>query len=136
MTSLEDKPLEVCSLNPITGYDRDGYCKNNANDSGTHVVCAKLTDDFLKFTKSKGNNLITPREGFPGLKSGQQWCLCGVRWEEARRAGKAPPVVLEATEKSALRFSDYKTIKNHAKKSGGNHKRTTRRRKPRTSPRR
>jgi uncharacterized protein (DUF2237 family) len=129
MTSLEDTPLEVCSLNPITGYDRDGYCKNNADDSGTHVVCAKLTDDFLKFTKSKGNNLITRREGFPGLKSGQQWCLCGLRWEEARRAGKAPSVVLGATEKSALRFGNYQTFKNHAKKSCGKHTRARRRRK-------
>ena len=121
MTSLNDKPLEICSIDPLTGYERDGFCKNNELDSGTHVVCAKLTEDFLKFTKSKGNNLITPREGFPGLKANQKWCLCGLRWEEARRAGKAPPVILEATHKSALRFNDYKTYLKYSSKSGGKH---------------
>ncbi len=125
MTSLTGKPLELCSTNPITGYYRDGYCKNYPDDSGTHVVCAELTDDFLKFTKSKGNNLITPRGGFPGLKSGQRWCLCGARWEEARRAGKAPPVILDATDKSALRFSKSRAFKNLAKRS----RRTRKRRK-------
>ncbi len=125
--------MEICSLDPITGYDRDGYCKNNYDDSGTHVVCAKLTDDFLKFTKSKGNNLITVREGFPGLKPGQKWCLCGLRWEEARRAGKAPPVILEATEKSALRFNDYQTYKKYSKKSAGTRrKKGTRRQQKQT----
>ena len=119
MTSLLNSPLQVCSTNPMTGYYRDGYCKNYDDDSGTHVVCAELTDDFLKYTKSKGNNLTTPRYGFPGLKAGQHWCLCGTRWEEARRAGKAPPVILGATEKSALRFSNRRTYKSHAKKLGG-----------------
>lgn len=125
MTSLLDKPLAVCSKNPMTGYDRDGYCKNNSDDSGTHVVCADLTDDFLKFTKTKGNNLSTPRPGFPGLKAGQRWCLCASRWEEARQAGKAPPVFLEATSKSALRFNKIETYKNH-KRGGSRRRRLTR----------
>ncbi len=119
MTSLTGETLQVCSTNPITGYYRDGYCKNYPDDSGTHVVCAEVTDDFLKFSKSKGNNLITPRGGFPGLKAGQRWCLCGARWEEARRAGKAPPVILRATEKSALRFAKKQTFKRFAKQSRG-----------------
>ena len=128
MTSLTNSPLKICSTSPITGYHRDGYCKNNEDDSGTHVVCAELTNDFLQFTKSKGNNLITARNGFPGLKAGQRWCLCGLRWEEARRSGKAPPVILDATEKSALRFSNSKTFKHYGKRSGGmRHKRLTRR---------
>ncbi len=127
MTSLTGQPLEICSVDPLTGYNRDGFCKNNEFDSGTHVVCAKLTDDFLKFTKSKGNNLITPRDDFPGLKDGQKWCLCALRWEEARRAGKAPPVILEATDKSALQFNNLKTYTKYAKKSGGKRTRRIRR---------
>ena len=124
MTSLLDKPLAVCSKNPMTGYYRDGYCKNYPDDSGTHVVCAELTDDFLRFTKSKGNNLSTPRPGFPGLKAGQRWCLCASRWEEARRSGKAPPVILEATDKSALRFNKMETYKN--RKRGGSYRKRKR----------
>lgn len=115
MTSLNSTPLKVCSTNPLTGYYRDGYCKNYPDDSGTHVICARLTDDFLKFTKSRGNDLITPRNGFPGLKAGQRWCLCASRWEEARRAGKAPPVVLSATHKSALKFNNARTYKRYSK---------------------
>jgi hypothetical protein len=118
MTSLTGTPLTVCSRQPLTGYYRDGYCKNYPDDSGTHVVCAELTDDFLKFTKSKGNNLSTPRPGFPGLKAGQRWCLCASRWEEARRAGKAPPVILSATHKSALKFNKSLTYKRYARKHG------------------
>ena len=115
MTSLINKPLEVCSKKPITGYFRDGYCNNFPNDSGSHVVCAELTNDFLKFTKSRGNNLITPHGSFPGLKAGQNWCLCALRWEEARKAGKAPPVILNATHKSALRFNNIRKYRKYAK---------------------
>lgn len=115
MTSLNGRPLKLCSTNPLTGYYRDGYCKNYPDDSGTHVVCAELTDDFLQFTKMRGNNLISPRPGFPGLKAGQWWCLCASRWEEARQAGKAPPVILSATHKSALKFNKARTYKHYAK---------------------
>ena len=114
MTSLTGTPLEICSTDPMTGYYRDGRCKNYPDDAGTHVVCAKLTDDFLQYTKSKGNNLSTPRPGFPGLKAGQNWCLCASRWEEARRAGKAPPVLLSATDKSAMKFNKLKTYKHYS----------------------
>jgi uncharacterized protein (DUF2237 family) len=115
MASILNKPLEICSTNPMTGYYRDGYCNNYPDDSGTHVVCAELTDDFLKFTKSRGNNLITPRQGFPGLKQGNRWCVCASRWNEAYRANKAPPVVLGATHKSALKFNNLKTFRKLSK---------------------
>jgi uncharacterized protein (DUF2237 family) len=105
MTSILNKPIQFCSLNPVTGYKRDGYCTNINGDYGSHVVCAKVTDDFLRFTKEQGNNLITPQSGFPGLKAGNKWCLCARRWEEARKAGVAPPVDLDATDKSALNFN-------------------------------
>jgi uncharacterized protein (DUF2237 family) len=71
---------------------------------GTHVVCAKVTDEFLAFTKSRGNDLTTPQPGFPGLKAGDHWCLCALRWLQAYRAGKAPPVVLKSTHESAARY--------------------------------
>jgi uncharacterized protein (DUF2237 family) len=93
----------------MTGYNRDGYCTNIDGDSGTHVVCAKMTDKFLQFTKEKGNDLITPNNRFPGLKSGDKWCLCARRWEEARKAGAAPPVDVSATDKSALKFNKRNT---------------------------
>ena len=114
MTSLNNKTLKVCSRSPMTGYYRDGYCKNLPDDDGTHVVCAQMTDEFLKFTKSRGNNLSTPRPGFPGLKSGQKWCLCAHRWAEALKANKAPPVILDSTDKSALKFNRLQTYKKYA----------------------
>ena len=116
MTSLNNESLKVCSTSPTTGYYRDGYCRNYPDDTGTHVVCAELTNDFLQYTKKRGNNLITPRNGFPGLHSGQRWCLCAARWEEARKAGKAPPIILESSHKSALKFNKLKTYKKHALK--------------------
>ena len=113
MTSILDNPIKICSLNPMTGYNRDGKCTNVEGDTGTHVVCAKVTNEFLEFTKDKGNNLITPNSGFPGLKSGDKWCLCALRWEEARKAGVAPPVDLNATDKSALNFNTFNTYSQH-----------------------
>jgi uncharacterized protein (DUF2237 family) len=109
MTSILNEPIKICSLNPVTGYKRDGFCTNNEDDTGTHVVCSTVTDKFLKFTRKKGNNLITPRTGFPGLKPGNKWCLCAHRWEEARKAGVAPPVDAGATDKSALKFNNFDT---------------------------
>ena len=109
MTSLTKEPLKICSTQPMTGYYRDGYCKNLPDDSGTHVVCAKMTDEFLEFTKSKGNDLITPSSNFPGLKEGDKWCLCALRWDEANKENKAPPVDLEATDESALKFNNLNT---------------------------
>lgn len=98
------EPLVPCSFDPVTGFFRDGCCKTNNEDVGTHVVCAVMTEEFLEFSASQGNDLSTPAPqwGFPGLKAGDQWCLCAVRWNEAYLAGVAPPVVLESTNFSAL----------------------------------
>jgi uncharacterized protein (DUF2237 family) len=96
--------LAVCSADPMTGWFRDGCCNTDANDSGRHVVCAVVSAEFLAFSRDTGNDLVTPRPeyGFPGLKPGDRWCLCATRWEEARVAGFAPDVVLEATHAKAL----------------------------------
>ncbi len=96
--------LQVCSLNPLTGWTRSGKCENWSNDQGTHLICAKLTDDFLQYTKSEGNDLSTPRGSFPGLKQGDNWCLCVFRWNQARKVGHAPKVVLESTNEAALQY--------------------------------
>jgi uncharacterized protein (DUF2237 family) len=127
MSNIFNEPIELCSLNPITGYTRNGYCTNTEGDNGTHVVCAKVTKEFLNFTKKQGNDLISPQGDFPGLKSGNKWCLCARRWEEARKAGVAPPVDLHATDKSALTFNTRNTYLQHklqTRKKGG--KRTRR----------
>ncbi|NJL20409.1 MAG: DUF2237 domain-containing protein [Leptolyngbyaceae cyanobacterium SM1_3_5] len=96
------EPIEICSIAPMTGFYRDGCCETGIQDTGTHVVCAQVTQEFLEFTKSQGNDLSTPRGGFPGLKAGDRWCLCVSRWKEALDAGVAPPVVLAATHEKAL----------------------------------
>ena len=80
---------------------RDGYCRTDDNDHGVHVVCATMTDNFLAFTKNRGNDLSSRRGGFPGLSPGDRWCLCAVRWKEAYDAGAAPLVVLKATHNKA-----------------------------------
>lgn len=106
------EPLEPCSLTPLTGFYRDGCCETGPDDRGSHTVCAIMTDDFLRFSVSRGNDLVTPRPEyrFPGLKPGDRWCLCVARWEEARRAGVAPPVVLEATHEAALRVVELEEL--------------------------
>lgn len=100
------QPLVPCSFAPLTGFFRDGCCKTSAEDVGTHVVCAVMTDEFLAFSKGAGNDLSTPRPelGFPGLKAGDQWCLCAIRWVEAFSAGLAPPIILESTNYSVLDY--------------------------------
>jgi len=97
-------PLVACSYDPLTGYYRDGCCNTDHNDHGSHVVCAKVTQAFLDFSVSRGNDLVTPRPEFrfAGLKAGDRWCLCARRWLEAFEAGVAPPVVLAATHRKAL----------------------------------
>lgn len=102
-------PLVPCSYDPLTGYYRDGCCNTDAQDSGSHVICARVTQAFLEFSLSRGNDLSMPRpeHRFPGLKAGDRWCLCALRWKEAFEAGVAPPVVLESTHARAL---DYVTI--------------------------
>jgi uncharacterized protein (DUF2237 family) len=109
------KTLSPCSPGQkTTGYYRDGYCSTGPTDTGSHVVCARMDNNFLKFTKSRGNNLSTPRSGFPGLKSGQKWCLCAHRWAEAYKANKAPPIILDATDRSAIKFNRLQTYKKYA----------------------
>jgi len=96
--------LEPCSLDPVTGFFRDGCCNTDEHDRGLHVVCTRVTAEFLEFSRSRGNDLVTPRLefNFLGLKPGDQWCLCAMRWKEAFEAGLAPPVVLQATHERAL----------------------------------
>jgi len=87
-----------------TGYYRDGYCNTGPTDTGTHVVCASVDDAFLEFTKSKGNDLTTPRDSFPGLVAGDKWCLCALRWKEAYDAGKAPKIFAESTNNAVNKY--------------------------------
>jgi uncharacterized protein len=107
--------LEVCSIDPMTGYYRDGYCNTGPTDTGTHVVAAVITQDFLDFTASRGNDLQTPipEYDFPGLKPGDGWCLCATRWLEAERAGVAPPINFKATHAKALEFIGLETLKKY-----------------------
>ncbi|MCF2910483.1 DUF2237 domain-containing protein [Pseudoalteromonas sp. DL2-H2.2] len=107
--------LQSCCTDPLTGFLRDGFCNTNQMDVGTHVICATVTEDFLTFTKSRGNDLSTPypEYGFPGLKPGDGWCLCALRWKEAYEAGVAPPVNLEATHENALEIIPLKVLQAH-----------------------
>lgn len=109
-------PLLPCSVAPLTGWFRDGCCNTDARDSGLHVVCCEMTEAFLAFSLRAGNDLSTPRPeyGFPGLQPGDRWCVCALRWEEARRAGVAPPVLLEATHAAALQVSRIEELRAHA----------------------
>lgn len=99
-------PLLSCSYDPLTGYYRDGCCNTDEKDQGSHVICAKVTQEFLDFSFQQGNDLITPRPEyrFDGLQAGDQWCLCALRWKEAYLAGVAPNVVLESTNIRALSY--------------------------------
>ncbi len=112
-------PLSPCCQDPVTGYFRDGFCKTMKEDLGTHVVCARVTREFLEFSRSRGNDLITPipEWQFPGLKPGDQWCLCVSRWIEAEKAGVAPPVILEATHEKALEYCRMETLLKYAYKA-------------------
>jgi uncharacterized protein (DUF2237 family) len=106
-------PLQKCCDSPKTGFYRDGFCHTGPQDVGTHVACAIVTKEFLDFTKSKGNDLMTPRPdwNFPGLKPGDKWCLCALRWLEARKAGVAPKLDLEATHEKMLEFANLEQLK-------------------------
>ena len=107
--------LQSCCTEPMTGFLRDGYCNTSKIDKGTHVVCAVMTDEFLEFTKSRGNDLSTPRPQyeFPGLKAGDRWCLCALRWKEAYDAGVAPPLKPEATHEKALELIAKQALKEY-----------------------
>ena len=109
-------PLAECSRDPVTGFYRDGCCATGPDDFGRHVVCAVVTEEFLAYSRSLGNDLMTPRPefSFPGLKAGDRWCLCVSRWREALGAGVAPPVILEATHEAALREVDLADLEAHA----------------------
>ena len=111
--------LKCCSKSPRTGFFRDGFCKTNTNDKGSHVVASIMTIDFLNYTKSMGNDLSTPNllYDFPGLKEGDKWCLCALRWKQAYDAGYAPFVILEATHEKALEFIELSELieKSHNK---------------------
>ena len=108
--------LESCCTSPMTGFYRNGKCNTGAGDLGAHVVCAQMTEEFLAFTRSQGNDLSTPVEqfNFPGLKPGDRWCLCAPRWQEALDAGVAPPVILSATHMMALEYVSMDDLKRHA----------------------
>jgi len=110
------EPLALCSENPLTGFYRDGCCNTESGDVGSHTVCTRVTADFLEFSREMGNDLSTPRTefGFPGLRPGDQWCLCAARWQEALKAGKAPKVVLQATHAASLRIVKLADLKRHA----------------------
>jgi len=103
-------------MDPVTGFYRDGCCRTGAGDFGAHLVCAEMTEEFLAFTKTQGNDLSTPVPAyrFPGLKPGDRWCLCASRWKEALDAGVAPPVLLRATHASALEYVSLAELQGHA----------------------
>jgi hypothetical protein len=109
-------PMQSCSTKPLTGFFRTGCCDTGPGDVGLHLVCAVMTDEFLAFSKMRGNDLSTPKPewGFPGLKSGDRWCLCVTRWKEAFEADMAPKVILESTHISSLEFVSLEELKTHA----------------------
>lgn len=116
MKNILGTDLEPCSLNPVTGYYRDGCCKTGPGDMGVHTVCAIMTEEFLEFSKAQGNDLSTPRPQwqFPGLKPGDRWCLCAPRWQEAFEAGRAPKIVASATHIGSLEHCEGKALKEHS----------------------
>lgn len=108
--------LELCCNVPVTGFYRNGFCQTGIEDIGTHIVCAKVTQDFLEFSKTKGNDLMLPNPeyNFSGLKSGDKWCLCASRWLEALEAGVAPPLALESTHENMLQFIEIEVLEKYA----------------------
>lgn len=109
-------PLEACSVEPRTGFFRDGSCNTGPDDVGLHVVCAQMTAEFLAYSRAHGNDLTTPAPefGFPGLRPGDRWCLCAGRWREARDDGVAPPVILAATHEETLAVVSLDDLRRHA----------------------
>ena len=114
--SVLAEPLEPCSTHPMTGFTRNGCCETGPEDIGSHTVCVQMTNEFLEFSKQQGNDLSTarPEFGFAGLKQGDRWCLCALRWVEALEAGVAPKVVMRSTNVKALDVVSFTDLKNHA----------------------
>jgi len=110
------QPLHSCCTTPVTGFYRDGFCRTGEDDLGRHTVCAVMTQEFLDFSRARGNDLSTPSpaSGFPGLEPGDRWCLCAARWAEALEAGVAPPVLLQATAEQALEVVSFDDLFAHA----------------------
>ncbi len=110
------EPLKPCGHDPLTGFYRTGSCETGPEDRGVHVVCARVTAEFLDFSAGRGNDLVTPRPefGFAGLEPGDRWCLCAARWQEALEAGVAPPVILESTHERALEVVGLEALQAHA----------------------
>ena len=108
-------PLQVCSVSPMTGFVRDGICHTGQEDIGSHTVCVQMTDAFLQYSLSRGNDLVTPAPeyDFPGLKQGDRWCMCASRWLAAAEDGVAPPVILEATHIRALQVTTLADLEYH-----------------------
>tara|TARA_Y100001949_G_scaffold63842_1_gene54073 strand:- start:57 stop:434 length:378 start_codon:yes stop_codon:yes gene_type:complete len=108
--------IETCSKETMTGFLRNGSCETLKDDVGSHTVCAIVTDEFLEYSKTKGNDLITPRPefAFPGLKDGDKWCVCALRWLEALRDNVAPPIVAKSTNELALEVIEIDILKKHA----------------------
>ena len=116
MKNVLGTTLELCSKSPLTGYLRDGFCKTDQRDQGLHLVAAVMTKEFLYFTKSRGNDLSSPNIafGFPGLVPGDRWCLCASRWLEAANEGKAPRVIANGTNETALNIIPKSLLMRHA----------------------
>lgn len=119
MTSRKNvlgEELQACCTSPMTGFYRDGTCRSGGDDMGKHIICAQMTEEFLKYTKNQGNDLSTPNEmfDFPGLKPGDYWCLCALRWKEAFEDGMAPPVKLESSDIYALEYINLEDLKKHS----------------------
>jgi len=114
------QPLQLCGLEPRTGFRRDGACNTGPRDVGRHLLCARVTGEFLEFSRAQGNDLITPvpAHDFPGLKPGDRWCLCIDRWLEALEAGVAPPVILAATHEDVLQTVDLDVLQGYASERG------------------
>ncbi len=108
--------LVACSLDPLTGFYRDGCCNTGPEDMGLHVVCTQVTREFLEFARAQGNDLVSPapRFGFPGLVPGDRWCVCAGTWRQAYEAGVASPVVLAATHEETLAVIPLAALKEHA----------------------
>ena len=115
-TNVLGTSLVPCSVDPVTGFYRDGYCKTFNNDSGEHIICSEVTDRFLNFSKSRGNDLSTavPEYNFDGLKEGDRWCLCADRWLEALQFNMAPKILLESTHRKMLEKIDFNILKKYS----------------------